>query len=165
MSTVRKAKLTEMSKICRLLSTGLPGWEKPIRYALVHHPNGVWVNIKNETIAGALVVRPEGINDTWIDFLAVAPEFKGQYVGRELLHHAELWLQRAGYDAIKLARRPNDSAAARFYEELGFEKTGELSFKKTIKPLTDPESDEKVGRLRKITVIETLPYRLALIIP
>ena len=55
----------------------------------------------------------------------VAPEARGQGLGRRLLEAVEGWAREAGYDRIGLGVTTTNRAATRLYEGSGYTDTGE----------------------------------------
>ncbi|MGE5723367.1 MAG: GNAT family acetyltransferase [Sphingomonadales bacterium] len=57
----------------------------------------------------------------WIYYLAVAPDWQREGLGRRLFAAAEAWLKQRGAPKIQLMVREGNAAAARFYEAIGLE--------------------------------------------
>ncbi|MEP6620128.1 MAG: GNAT family N-acetyltransferase [bacterium] len=60
----------------------------------------------------------------WITTLVVATEMQGRGVGRQLVAAAESWAHAGGAKRISVTSRTHRLEAHRFYEGLGYEKTG-----------------------------------------
>ena len=60
----------------------------------------------------------------WITTLVVATEVQGQGIGRQLVAAAEAWAHAGGAMRIAVTSRTHRVEAHRFYEGLGYEKTG-----------------------------------------
>ena len=56
----------------------------------------------------------------WIYYVAVAPEYQRQGLGRRIIEYAESWLMSAGVPKVLLLVRDTNSAVADFYEALGY---------------------------------------------
>ena len=69
-----------------------------------------------------------------IYILAVAPEWRGHHVGRELCDHAIAQMKRSGVDVVGIGTGDDDfhSAARGLYESLGFTKVPIAAYLKRI---------------------------------
>ncbi|MDR1833551.1 MAG: GNAT family acetyltransferase [Propionibacteriaceae bacterium] len=56
-----------------------------------------------------------------VNYLAVAPEHRGQGLGRELLAHLESLLVAMGCPKVNIQVRAGNAAAVAFYEHCGYE--------------------------------------------
>lgn len=66
----------------------------------------------------------------WINYLAVKPEFQRQGLGRRLMEEAEARLIAAGCPKVNLQVRSSNTAAAAFYERIGYSSDDVLSMGK-----------------------------------
>ncbi len=66
----------------------------------------------------------------WINYLAVKPEFQKQGLGRRLMEEAEARLIAAGCPKVNLQVRSSNTAAAAFYERIGYSSDDVLSMGK-----------------------------------
>jgi len=85
----------------------------------------VWVAAAGADVAGILVLQPEVLLGSFISLLAVRPEASGQGLGRALVEATakrvfanSRWLYTSSDSA--------NTAAARFYRRLGFQRVGKL---------------------------------------
>jgi len=74
-----------------------------------------------ERLDGAVMAGFDG-HRGWIYYLAVAPERRGQGLGRALMAAAETWLRARGAPKLQLMVREDNHAALGFYEALGLER-------------------------------------------
>ncbi|MGI9336474.1 MAG: GNAT family acetyltransferase, partial [Gammaproteobacteria bacterium] len=98
-------------------------WNNPVRdiERAVASPAGalfVATEGDDEQIAGSVMVGFEG-HRGWIYYLAALPERAGSGLGRELVRHAEQWLQRKGSPKAMLMIREGNPVQA-FYAKLGY---------------------------------------------
>ncbi|MDR0929877.1 MAG: GNAT family N-acetyltransferase [Oscillospiraceae bacterium] len=104
----------------------------------------------------------EGKKFIWVHFFYVAPAFRGQGYGRQLLQYAEGFARRRGYDSYCLRTSELNPDAMRFYERNGFvhdegaDRTGgsgvvELLY---VKHLDDPAPAEEMGAFFTARVAE-----------
>jgi ribosomal protein S18 acetylase RimI-like enzyme len=68
----------------------------------------------------------------WINYLAVAPECRGQGHGRAMMREAEQLLQKLGCPKISLQIRRGNAAAAAFYAHLGYREDDVISMGKRL---------------------------------
>ena len=80
----------------------------------------------DQKIIGSVMIGYEG-HRGWINYLAVAPAFRRQGMGRALIVEAERRLRAAGCPKINLQVRPDNPGAISFYERLGFSVEGAIS--------------------------------------
>lgn len=71
--------------------------------------------------AGAVMVGDDG-HRGWVYYLAVAPERRGEGLGRALMAAAEAWLVERGCAKVQLMVRDGNEAALDFYDALGMER-------------------------------------------
>ena len=71
-------------------------------------------------VVGYVAVEVQADNDGYIDFLAVAPEFRGQGHGRQLIVAGIHALDAAGANGANLSVRESNLAARNLYTSLGF---------------------------------------------
>ena len=68
----------------------------------------------------------------WINYLAVAPAFQSQGLGRAIMVEAEKCLKASGCPKINLQIRRDNLAAIQFYERIGFSKDDVISYGKRL---------------------------------
>lgn len=77
------------------------------------------VATKGDVIVGSVMAGYDG-HRGWIDYLAVAPAFRRQGIGRLLMRAAEARLLADGCPKVNLQIRTSNADAAAFYEALGY---------------------------------------------
>jgi ribosomal protein S18 acetylase RimI-like enzyme len=70
-------------------------------------------------IVGSVMVGHDG-HRGWVYYLAVAPDARGQGLGRTLMDAAEAWLGERGVPKVQLMVRDTNAAAQAFYTALGY---------------------------------------------
>ena len=78
-------------------------------------------------IMGSVMLGDDG-HRGWVYYLAVAPAARGVGLGRALMAEAEAWLHARGCPKIQLMVREGNAEALGFYEALGLERQGVVSF-------------------------------------
>jgi ribosomal protein S18 acetylase RimI-like enzyme len=76
---------------------------------------------RDERISGSVMVGFDG-HRGWVYYLAVAPDRRGEGLGRALVAAAEAWLRDQGCPKIQLMVRDDNRAALDFYRALGMER-------------------------------------------
>jgi [ribosomal protein S18]-alanine N-acetyltransferase len=108
-----------------LIETGL-GWSwTPARVARsIGHSDTVVLTARDRTTLAGFAIMIFGLETAHLCLLAVSETHQRQGVGRRLVE----WLRKsaltAGIVKIKVEMRVNNTAAHKFYESLGFTKTG-----------------------------------------
>jgi ribosomal protein S18 acetylase RimI-like enzyme len=96
------------------------GPQKDIERKLRVNPEWFLVALCDHQLIGTVMVGYEG-HRGWINYLAVAANFRHQGIGARLMEKAEKILRDAGCAKINLlVRVENQPALSRFYESLGF---------------------------------------------
>lgn len=91
-----------------------------------HERNGrYWYVLKDGKLAGftGLYVHTQGPDDVaWLGWFGVAPEVRGNGIGRKMLQATIDRAQYEGYKALRLytTSLPGEEVAQRLYEEAGF---------------------------------------------
>ena len=57
----------------------------------------------------------------WVYYLAVAPDFRKQGLGRKMMEAVEAWLRERNAPKIQLMVRDDNEAAIGFYQALGYD--------------------------------------------
>ena len=70
----------------------------------------------------------------WINYLAVAREYRGRGFGRQLMDEAETRLRAIGCPKINLQIRRSNTEAIGFYRSLGFAEDDSISMGKRLIP-------------------------------
>lgn len=68
----------------------------------------------------------------WVNYLAVAPAFRGRGYGRALMQHVEAALERRGCPKISLLVRHANHDAMEFYRRLGYVEDESVSLGKRL---------------------------------
>lgn len=71
-----------------------------------------------DRIVGSVMVGHDG-HRGWLYYLAVAPDRRGQGIGRALFAAAEDWLRAAGAPKVQLMVRSDNEPALAFYTAIG----------------------------------------------
>ncbi len=91
--------------------------------------SGKWLKLaKHEgKIIGFISYKPEGIAAmSYISFLCIVPEYRGQGIGAKLLKYAEDHIFSYDHNALLFVTSFNTDAI-RFYEKSGYVKVGEIT--------------------------------------
>ena len=91
------------------------------------------VGTLQDRVVGSVMAGYEG-HRGWVNYLAVAPEFRGQGYGRLLMRHVEELLLQAGCPKINLQVRTINSEALAFYRQLGYVPDEVVSLGKRLIP-------------------------------
>jgi GNAT superfamily N-acetyltransferase len=86
----------------------------------------------DEAVMASLLVGFDG-HRGWIYYLAVAPDHQSTGRGATLLKWAEEWLKRRDCRRMLFMVEPQNGAALKFYQNLGYERSPMVLF---AKPLT-----------------------------
>jgi len=105
---------------------------KDFRFALGKPASDVLV-AEDSAILGSVMVGHDG-HRGWIYYLAVAPAWQRQGLGRALVTAAEQWLSQRGIAKLNLMVREHNHAVAAFYQKLGFELMPRINMQKWLKP-------------------------------
>ncbi|HEY3766928.1 MAG TPA: GNAT family N-acetyltransferase [Gaiellales bacterium] len=92
-------------------------------YARLIAEGAVWVARDGARIVGVLVVRPRP-PELLLENVAVAPDRRGQGLGRTLIACAEEHARQAGFEAVALYTNARMTANLRLYPALGYRETG-----------------------------------------
>ncbi len=71
-------------------------------------------------LAATVMVGDDG-HRGWVYYLAVAPDFQKQGLGRKMMEAAEQWLRERHAPKIQLMVRDDNEAALGFYKALGYD--------------------------------------------
>nr|WP_253190616.1 GNAT family acetyltransferase [Sphingomonas sp. LM7] len=99
-------------------------WNDPaadFALALDSESSAVLVAQGSDGIGGSIMVGFDG-HRGWVYYLAVAPDRRGEGLGRALMAAAEDWLRARGAPKIQLMVREDNHAALGFYRALGLER-------------------------------------------
>ena len=73
-----------------------------------------------ERIVGSVMAGYDG-HRGWVYYVAAQPEYRSRGLGRQLMRHAETWLEGQGAPKVMLMIREENEGVRRFYEGLGYE--------------------------------------------
>lgn len=96
-----------------------------LRSRLKQFPEGQMLVLDNGTLAGQVEIwirEYEGRRIGYVSLFYLAPAWRGQGRGKELLQYAEAWFAVHGMDEYHLRVSALNERAARFYERCGFAK-------------------------------------------
>ena len=68
----------------------------------------------------------------WMNYLAVAPSFRGRGLGRMLVEHVERLLLERGCPKVNLLVRASNPEAVAFYRRLGYAQDESISLGKRL---------------------------------
>ncbi len=97
-------------------------WNNPykdIQRKLQVQPHSFLVGVVDEKVVATIMAGYEG-HRGWINYLAVAPEYQRQGIGRAMMAEAERRLQDAGCPKINLQVRSTNHDVIQFYRALGY---------------------------------------------
>ncbi|MBN3885037.1 MAG: GNAT family acetyltransferase [Nostoc sp. JL34] len=137
---IRTFELTDESAVIALwMRCGLTRpWNDPkrdIERKLCVQPHLFLVGTTGQELIATVMAGYEG-HRGWINYLAVAPQYQRQGIGRLMISEAEQLLVEAGCPKINLLVRTTNSEVIRFYERLGYVVDDVISLGKRL------ESDE-----------------------
>ena len=107
--------------------------EKDIERKLDVNPELFLVGFFNESLAATCMAGYEG-HRGWINYLAVAPQYRRQGVATRMMNAAEKSLKSAGCPKINLQVRTSNKAVIQFYESVGFSTDDVVSLGKRLVP-------------------------------
>ena len=117
-------------KECRLTRP----WNNPhkdIARKLAVQPELFLVGVVNEAVIATVMAGYEG-HRGWVNYLAVAPAFRGRGFARELMERVEQLLLRRGCPKVSLLVRTSNPEAVAFYRHLGYVQDDAVSLGKRL---------------------------------
>jgi ribosomal protein S18 acetylase RimI-like enzyme len=129
--TVRTYRETDEAAVVALWKASdlVVPWNDPykdIRKKVAFQPDLFFVAEADREVVGTIMAGYEG-HRGWINYLAVAPERRRRGIGRSLVHHAIVELERLGCQKVNLQVRASNSGVIEFYRALGFERDNVIS--------------------------------------
>jgi ribosomal protein S18 acetylase RimI-like enzyme len=115
---------------CRLTRA----WNDPLKdiaRKLAVQPELFLVGIFNEAVIATVMAGYDG-HRGWVNYLAVAPAFRGRGFARELMEHVEQLLLRRGCPKVSLLVRTSNPEAVAFYRHLGYVQDEAVSLGKRL---------------------------------
>ncbi|HWV90898.1 MAG TPA: GNAT family acetyltransferase [Burkholderiales bacterium] len=104
---------------------------KDIARKLEVQPELFLVGAVDEAVIASVMAGYEG-HRGWMNYLAVAPRFRGRGYGRALVEHVERLLLERGCPKINLQVRASNPAAVAFYRRLGYAQDESISLGKRL---------------------------------
>jgi ribosomal protein S18 acetylase RimI-like enzyme len=89
------------------------------------------IGVVDEAVIASVMAGYEG-HRGWMNYLAVAPRFRGRGYGRALVEHVERLLLARGCPKINLQVRASNPAAVAFYRRLGYAQDESISLGKRL---------------------------------
>ncbi|HVJ11267.1 MAG TPA: GNAT family acetyltransferase [Burkholderiales bacterium] len=106
---------------------------KDIARKLAVQPELFLVGVVDEAVMASVMAGYEG-HRGWVNYLAVAPRFRGQGHARALMQHVEALLLRRGCPKVSLMVRSSNREALEFYCHLGYAQDESVSLGKRLIP-------------------------------
>ncbi|MCY3933084.1 MAG: GNAT family acetyltransferase [Acidobacteria bacterium] len=104
---------------------------KDIRRKLLVQRSLFLVGLLDDRVTATIMAGYEG-HRGWINYLAVAPEYRRQGLGRLMMDEAETRLGKMGCPKINLQVRRSNARAAEFYRSIGYAEDDVLSMGKRL---------------------------------
>jgi ribosomal protein S18 acetylase RimI-like enzyme len=104
---------------------------KDIARKLAVQPELFLVGVTEEAVMASVMAGYEG-HRGWMNYLAVAPRFRGRGFGRVLVEHVERLLLERGCPKVNLQVRASNAAAVAFYRRLGYAQDESISLGKRL---------------------------------
>ena len=128
--TSDEAAVVQLWKDCNLV---VP-WNDPlrdIRRKLRVQPALFIVGLVSGELAAAVMAGYEG-HRGWLNYLAVAPRFRRQGLGRKMVAEAEARLRQMGCPKINIQIRTGNTEVIEFYRRIGFKADDVVSMGKRL---------------------------------
>jgi ribosomal protein S18 acetylase RimI-like enzyme len=104
---------------------------KDIARKLAVQPELFLVGVADGAVMASVMAGYEG-HRGWMNYLAVAPRFRGRGFGRTLVEYVERLLLERGCPKINLQVRASNPAAVAFYRRLGYAQDESISLGKRL---------------------------------
>jgi len=104
---------------------------KEIARKLAVQPELFLVGEAEDGIVASAMAGYEG-HRGWVNYLAVAPAFRGRGYGRALMRHVEAALERRGCPKVSLLVRNANVDAIEFYRRLGYAQDDSVALGKRL---------------------------------
>jgi ribosomal protein S18 acetylase RimI-like enzyme len=105
--------------------------QKDIARKLAVQPELFLVGLMDGEVMASLMAGYEG-HRGWMNYLAVAPRFRGRGYGRALVEHVERLLLERGCPKVNLQVRATNLDAVAFYRRLGYAQDESISLGKRL---------------------------------
>jgi ribosomal protein S18 acetylase RimI-like enzyme len=89
------------------------------------------VGVLKDNIVASVMAGYEG-HRGWVNYLAVAPAFRGRGFGRAMMQHVERALTERGCPKLNLQVRKSNGEAIAFYRHLGYVEDKSVSLGKRL---------------------------------
>jgi ribosomal protein S18 acetylase RimI-like enzyme len=125
-----EAAVVQLWKDCNLV---VP-WNDPlrdIRRKLQVQPELFLVGFVSGELAATVMAGYEG-HRGWLNYLAVAPRFRRQGIGRKMAAEAEARLRQMGCPKINIQIRASNTGVIEFYRRIGFKTDNVVSMGKRL---------------------------------
>jgi ribosomal protein S18 acetylase RimI-like enzyme len=125
-----EAALVALWEECRLTRP----WNDPhkdIARKLAVQPELFLVGVLKDHIVASVMAGYEG-HRGWVNYLAVAPAFRGRGFGRAMMQHVEKALTERGCPKLNLQVRKSNDEAIAFYRHLGYVEDESVSLGKRL---------------------------------
>ena len=107
--------------------------EKDIERKLAVNPDLFLVGLLNDTLVASCMVGYDG-HRGWVNYLAVAPQYRRRGIATRIMKVAEKCLISAGCPKINLQVRTSNKAVIQFYKSVGFSDDDVISLGKRLAP-------------------------------
>ena len=104
---------------------------KDIARKLAVQPELFLVGVVDHAVMASVMAGYEG-HRGWMNYLAVAPRYRGRGYGRALVEHVERLLLERGCPKVGLLVRNTNREAAQFYRRLGYAQDESISLGKRL---------------------------------
>ena len=104
---------------------------KDIARKLAVQPELFLVGVADGAVMASVMAGYEG-HRGWMNYLAVAPRFRGRGFGRTLVEYVERLLLERGCPKLNLQVRASNPAAVAFYRRLGYAQDESISLGKRL---------------------------------
>jgi len=104
---------------------------KDIARKLAVQPELFLVGLVDGAVMASVMAGYEG-HRGWMNYLAVAPRFRGRGLGRVLVEHVERLLLERGCPKLNLQVRASNPQAVEFYRHLGYAQDESISLGKRL---------------------------------
>jgi ribosomal protein S18 acetylase RimI-like enzyme len=104
---------------------------KDVARKLTVQPELFLVGMTGGAVMASVMAGYEG-HRGWMNYLAVAPRFRGRGLGRALVEHVERLLLERGCPKVNLQVRPTNLEAVAFYRRLGYAQDESISLGKRL---------------------------------
>jgi ribosomal protein S18 acetylase RimI-like enzyme len=128
--TSDEAAVVQLWKDCKLV---VP-WNDPlrdVRRKLRVQPELFLVGLVSGELAATVMAGYEG-HRGWLNYLAVAPRFRRQGIGRKMAAEAEARLRQMGCPKINIQIRTGNTDVIEFYRRIGFKPDDVVSMGKRL---------------------------------